>query len=231
MEIDSIVDAVTKEVMKKLGSKEDASMDPIAKVLVLEKHDSENYKTIERKLNFIGYKVGSIEDKKDIEEYDRIVITSLDNRELVNIAMGIGCDEKEQIVLESLLSGRKVFLIEQGLSYRKYKETSNKVLFKLYEDYEKRLKNFGIFIFKKENFIEGFNGCAPKESKPVSKEEDNNKNKSVLELKNKKLLTESNIKEACEGGYDEINIPKKAIITSLAIDCSKINGIKINKIY
>lgn len=231
MEINSIVDAVTKEVMRRLGSEKDAFINPIAKVLVLEKHDNENYKTIEQKLNFIGYKVGSIEDKKDIKDYERIVITSLDNRELVNIAMGIGCDEKEQIVLESLLSGKKVFLVEEGLSYRRYKETSNKALFKLYEDYEKRLKDFGIFILKKENFIEGFNEGAGKGNKPVLEEENNNKNKSVLELKNKKLLTESDIKEACEGGYDEINVSKKAIITSLAIDYLKMNGVKINKIY
>lgn len=235
MESNSIVDAVTREVMKRLGYEEDASAKPIAKVLVLERHDSEYYKTLEQKLNFIGYQAGSIEDKKAVKGYEGIVVTSLCCKELANISIGVGCDEKEQMVLQSLLSGRKVFLIEEGLSYKKYEETASKVLYKLYENYEQRLKDFGVVILRKENLIEGINEALRKGNVPAAKEETKEENKKkdrkILELKNKKLLTESDIKEASENGYDEINVSKKAIITSLAIDCSKISGVKINNIF
>ena len=235
MESNSIIDAVTKEVMKRLGYEEDTSIKPIAKVLVLERYDSEDYKTIEQKLNFIGYQAGSIEDKKAMSEYEGIIVTSLCCKELANISIGVGCDEKEKMVLQSLLSGRKVFLIEEGLSYKKYEGTASKGLYKLYENYEQRLKDFGVVVLGKGNLIEGINEALGKGNMPAAKEEtkeeNKNEDKKVLELKDKKLLTESDIKEACENGYDEINVSKRTIITSLAIDCSKISGVKINNIY
>lgn len=235
MDINSIVDAVTQEVMKRLNCEENSCINSTPKVLILEKQNNACFKTIEEKLNFIGYEVDSIESKSDISKYDKIIITSLNNRELANIALGVECGKKEQIVLEALLHGKKVFLIEEGISYRKYAGISNKILFKLYEDYEKKLLEYGIFILNKRNFIEGFNkGKGNVEQKNnISEAEQKDvipKNKNILELGNKKLLTEADIKKACEDGYNEINISKKTIITSLAVDCIRINGVKINKI-
>ncbi|RMD02092.1 hypothetical protein D9O40_07335 [Clostridium autoethanogenum] len=239
MDINAIVDMVTREIMKRLKDENGYPQKSLKRILVLDKSSDESFKIIEQKLNFLGYEIDYMKDKKDTLTYEKIIITSLSNKEIVNMAMGLESGIKEQTVLEALLLGKKVFLLDDGIAYRKYAATSNKALYKLYEEYEKKLCEYGVRIVDRENFVNEFS-----EPKQNNRDEENiknsaidhknegleKKNKNILEFTGKKLITESEIRKACEKGYIEISVPKKAIITSLAVDYIKINGLKVNRI-
>ncbi|AZV58028.1 hypothetical protein [Clostridium sp. AWRP] len=237
MDINAIVDMVTREIMKRLKDENGYPQKSLKRILVLDKSSDESFKIIEQKLNFLGYEIDYMKDKKDTLTYEKIIITSLSNKEIVNMAIGLESGIKEQTVLEALLLGKEVFLLDDGIEYRKYAATSNKVLYKLYEEYEKKLCEYGIRVVDRENFVNEFS-----ESKQNNRDEENIKNneidrknegvekKNALEFTGKKLITESEIRKACEKGYVEISVPKKTIITSLAVDYIKINGLKVNRI-
>lgn len=131
---------------------------------------------------------------------NKIIISTLCIDGLISIAQG-----KKNFVIEALLNGGEVFVIEEGIFYKKYSEP--KPLIKVYDEYLGKLKSYGIKIIKKDEMIEML---SEKESVYIQGIITENKLKS-MGIRNKKIIINSNNK-----------------ITSLAQDYIKQNNIEVH---
>ncbi len=226
MDMENLVEMITKEVMKRIqglcyeekrGSKE--------KVLLLGDFlSSSNIKeALEEK-----YIVDSYKDGLNIDSYKAVVLPNLCLKGLSNLALGLCNGEYEEVVIKALFKGKKVYILEDGIEYRSYMSSANKNLYKLYIEYERKLTYNGIDILNEANLINVLlcGGNIHKVDTEIVCEE----KQTVMELPMKKLIAESDLRKLCIKGIKQINIAKKSILTPLAQDFIRINHLKLNRI-
>lgn len=86
-------------------------------------------------------------------EGEKIILSTLSLKNLINLSMGNYSDEYEKIILEFLLQGKEIYVVREGLEYLKYPQGPSKLLNK-YINSLKELENFGVKVFKRENIID-----------------------------------------------------------------------------
>lgn len=94
-----------------------------------------------------GRVVCPLEDYKahrNILRYSRVVITDLTLTELSDIALGRDAGVKQCAVLQALLQGVDVFLLEEGLPFKTWSGRGSKVLHSLLSGYVQTLRTFGV---------------------------------------------------------------------------------------
>ena len=67
---------------------------------------------------------------------------------LANLANGMANTREEEIILDRLLNGKKVYILEDAFEYQRYRRIAYKALFHLYQDYELKLRNYGVQIIQ-----------------------------------------------------------------------------------
>lgn len=85
------------------------------------------------------------------EEYvdgDDLLITTLSPFLLANLAIGLATNQVEELLLNNLLNGKRVYILEDALLYQRYRRTAFKAIYLLYQDYEKKLRNYGLEFIK-----------------------------------------------------------------------------------
>lgn len=148
-----------------------------------------------------------------------MLISELSVERLAHLALGCSHDEVERCILRALLEERPVYLLEEGLTYRKYKKTAYKPLYTLYQDYEKRLRQYGIRIIKHVGEL-----LTERKEEPIleyAKE---------VDLKSKKLLLETDLMNRHLEAFTVIEIGDKCIVTPLAEDYIRSHKLKIKRV-
>lgn len=259
--MEKLVEMITKEVMKRLpDSTEDTTLGK-EKVLVVCSSDEELTKV--KELVEDKYEV-HIYDKADInlKNYEHIIVTNLCNKGLASMALGLCNDNVQAFIVEALLSGKKVYLLKEGIQYRKYLNTVSVALYNLYKEYESKILSYGIALVHEKSLLESIEtgvACSEEgtesicvvEVSTVSSEgitsskvipskieeqtkveslEDTLQSHQVVEINNKRLITESDLRKLYMNGIKEVNVIKKAIFTPLAQDFIRIKRLKINRV-
>lgn len=228
MNYDELVDLIVKEVYRKLEETNkntvkhktaviigDMNLDPITKANL-----DEEYKLIS-----YNYEVDA----------DIAIVSKLSIKSMANIATLTGINEEENFIINMLLSGKKVYVLESGLEYRKYKNTAPRALYNKYLSFEKELKVYGIDIIE---FLEKF------EDKTIRKEEYKKveevsaletlnsipEEEMSFEIRNKKLISEGDLRKPFMNGMKSVVIDKKSIITPLANDFIRIHNLKVKRV-
>lgn len=204
MEKDALIEIITKRVVDELLKKENCYSNINAKKLLKIDFlgDDEYLKNNLKEhvdINIIeNIEVPYINEQKQSEE-KTLVVSNLCLTNLLYVSQG-----KKNFIVEYLLNGGNVYLIEEGLEYKKY--TSPKNLLKLYDEYTNKIKSFGVKIIKRDEITNIL------------------KNKENVHIKG--VITESKLRE--------LNIKNKRIvlknnsqITSLAQDYIKQNNIEV----
>lgn len=184
----------------------------------------------------------------ECKDCDILLISKLCIKGLSNIAQGTCTTKAENFALEMLLKGKKVYILEDGIEYRKYKNTAPKVLYNKYIKFEEELLAYGIEVIDnlKKISIENkdekaFCNKVKEEvnknlcgySKTIEFEGEKNLETSVIEdeftvnLSNKKLVSESDLRKPHINGVRTLIVDKKAIITPLAKDYIRINNLNV----
>lgn len=245
MDFDKLIELITKEVMKKLNKVgiEIESLEE-QKILFLGSKEDSAYKFYENGLSALGYKIETTEEKESIKEYVAVIIPSLNIKELSNLAIGLPNGINEEIVIEAIMNGIPVYLREEEIEYRKYSSTANKVFFKMYLEYENKLKDFGINIKSTDNILNLIKEGKAKKKNTSIKVEENIKASNIEEvnpetskeisiennvytINSNRLISEKEVTDLYRKGIRIINVPKKALITPLAKDFARINHIEI----
>ncbi len=143
----------------------------------------------------------------EAESCDIYVLAQLPIKLMADLVLGIPSEPQAACILRALLEGKRVYLLESGLEYRRYKETAYKTLYHLYQEYEAAVKRYGIELISytseivKENRIQ---------SRPEAED--------YVDLSRLRLLRESDLIKVRGTGSITVLLGQNTIITPLARD-------------
>jgi ethanolamine utilization protein len=234
VDIEKLVDMVTREVMMKIQSGiNDTTIDK-EKVLVISSCEEEI--TMIKNLLEGKYEV-CIYDKLDInmKNYEYIIVTNLCNKGLSSMALGLCNDNVQEFIIESLFNCKNVYVLKEGIEYRKYSTNANKELYNLYNQYECKIMSYGVVLVSGAELLKRMEDGTTYNEKVVQvisekKSTNDIQNHQVTEISNKRLITESDLKKLYMNGLKEVTIIRKAIITPLAQDYVRIKQLKLSRV-
>ncbi|MCJ8013545.1 ethanolamine utilization protein [Paenibacillus sp. KQZ6P-2] len=219
----AIVEAVTAEVMKRLGQKDE----PIAckkQAVLLTVEPLPELENMLKPYFEVRYYDETLRD------CDVLIITNLCLQLLSNLANGISAGPRERFVLTMLLKGRKVVALEEGLNYRKYKSTAPVLLYKMYEEFTDKLSNYGIRVVKKQDVL---TTCIEEGRSPdihkVDHRTESFDGSNQPEVLNRKVITEAELKKCRLKNRKEIVIDRHSIITPLAQDYLRTQQMQVHR--
>ncbi|KKY00340.1 ethanolamine utilization protein [Paraclostridium benzoelyticum] len=225
MDYDKLIEFIVDEIYKKLENQAIKDNNDLPKCVLMRERDEEKYKFLNDKFKVLNY-------NKDIKDCDVLVISRLCLRGLCNLAMGNSVSDEERFILKMIMSGKKVYVMEDGLEYKRYKQTAPKTLYNKYLNFEKEIKSYGVEIINNPKSILN-------ETKVNYKEEyvkDNteikvnvNLTENTLDLRSKKLISESDLRKPQINGIDKILLGKRSLVTPLANDFIRIHNLKVDK--
>ena len=152
MEMGKLVDMITKEVMMRIpGITNNIEIDK-EKVLVISSCAQEL--TEVKELIKDKYQV-HIYDSENIklEDYEFIIITNLCNKGLSAMALGLCNDRVQDFIVEALFNDKRVYVLKEGIQYRKYSTNANEHLYNLYKQYEDKIMSYGVNLVNEKDLL------------------------------------------------------------------------------
>ncbi|HGM3509110.1 TPA: TIGR02536 family ethanolamine utilization protein [Clostridioides difficile] len=241
MNYDNLVDLIMEEIYKKINSNELKISNKPKAVIVFEQDNN--------KFNLLKDEFEIVEFDKSIKECEIVIVSRLCMRGLSNLALGNSTSEEERFILKMIMKGKKVYVLDEGIEYKKYKDTAPKALYKKFMSFEDEICKFGVEIIKDLNTITKNKLSIKSEvSSSIDSKKENTKalNKDMeslnnvesikidtefsLDLRNKKLISEADLRKPTINGVKNILVNKKSIITPLAVDFMRIHHLKLKKV-
>ena len=208
MDTQDLIEVLAREVLKEIAKKENENLSENNEIIskksiivaflgndeVLKDELKKETSFVENiKLDSTWEAIGQCENKKVL------VVSTLGINELIELSQG-----RKSIITEFLFNEGEVLLVEEGLEYKKY--TKPVALINLYDEYVKKVQEFGIKVVKRTEVKNIFNA----------------KEKVYL----KGLITERRLRDS--GLRNQmIVVDGKGKITSLAMDYIKENSIEL----
>ena len=159
---------------------------------------------------------------KDIERYKRVVVTKLGITQLTDIALGRPADEVSCAVVYALLSGVEVIMLEDALSFRRFKDKGSNALYNTLEKYAKTLSVYGVKTYRpKSNIVVPGAQLAKFAQQNVAVP----RGSAMPNVG--KLVTETDARLLIMAQGNPVRIPVGAIITPLARDVFAHAGIEV----
>lgn len=220
MDLERIVSAVTQQVMAAMEKNGcTAIADDCEMVLAVGNSDTVPKDLCRDKV------LMDLEDyraHKDITRYKRVVVTKLNITQLADIALGRPTDEAACAVTYALLSGVEVIMLEEALTFRRFKDKGSNALYNLLEKYAKTLSVFGVKTYRpKSNIVVPGAKLAKfaQQNAPVPR------GSAMPNIG--KLVTETDAKMLIMAQGSFVRIPTGAIITPLARDVFAHAGVEV----
>ncbi|WP_304177966.1 ethanolamine utilization protein [Leptotrichia trevisanii] len=208
MDTQKLIEVLAREVLKEIAKRENENLSENNEIIskksiivaflgndeILKDELKKETSFVENvKLDSKWEAIGQCENKKIL------VVSTLGINELIELSQG-----RKSIITEFLFNDGKVVLVEEGLEYKKY--TKPAALINLYDEYVKKVQEFGIKVVKRTEVKNIFNA----------------KEKVYL----KGLITERRLRDS--GLRNQmIVVDGKGKITSLAMDYIKENSIEL----
>lgn len=154
----------------------------------------------------------------DEGEWDLVVAARIPPCLMAYVAQGIPGTPKARWILGSMLEGKKVYFLESGLEYRKYRDSSIKTLFQKYQEYEGEIRHLGVQIVQDAGIV----GEREVSSRQITEGKNAEcflpEEGTAYDMTGLKLLRESDLGKIRGLGCRTVYIDKKTIITPLAQD-------------
>lgn len=157
--------------------------------------------------------------KSDCINYECILVSELPIERLGHLALGCSSQREDQMILQALLEEKPVYLLESGIAYRKYKKTAYKPLYTLYQDYENKIKQYGVRMIRQVGDLL----LDQKDDQEIAYA-------PIVHLTDKKLLLESDLMHKQIGAFSVVEVNKKCIITPLAEGFIRSHKLKIKRV-
>lgn len=208
MDTQDLIEVLAREVLKEIAKRENQSLSenikhsPEKSIITAFLGNDEVLKDELKKETSVVDNIKLDSTWEEIEKNEnkkRLVVSTLGINDLIDLSQG-----KKSIITEFLFNEGEVLLVEEGLEYKKY--TKPVALISLYDEYVKKVQEFGIKVVKRTEVKSLFNA------------------KERVYLKG--LVTESRIRNL--GLKNQILVVDgKGRITSLAMDYIKENSIEL----
>ncbi|MFQ9976690.1 hypothetical protein [Clostridium cadaveris] len=216
MDYDKMVSIIVEEVLDKLKETPIIN-DCNKKAVIFQNGDLEEF------YDLVGKEYEVISYNKNIRECDIAILPKLDLSVMANLANLNASSNEEKFILNMLMKGKKIYVFENGMEYKIYKDSAPKQLYNKYLNFEKQLINYGIEIINESLSSKITTSCNKDLLKDFSPEII--KSEKIF----KKVITENDIRRVHEKGENVIIIGEKNILTPLAKDFIKINNMEIIK--
>lgn len=138
--------------------------------------------------------------------FKTIILPCLSNKDLIDIVSGAGETRESIIVVNGIMEGKRIIILEEGIYFKRFKDSCNPNFYNMMENYIGRIKSFGIIFAKGEDL--------EKHIKHI-------KNEEPYYGLNKTLITQSDLENIILSNGLIIKINKNATITPLAMDTIK----------
>lgn len=206
MEREDLIKLITDRVIEIL--KEDIDKEKRDILFLAEKKYKERYSLFITDWSRIGFV------DEEIHGFKTLIIPFLSNNNLVDISLGKGESKESMIVVNSIMEGKKIIILEEGIYFKRFYNKCNLNFYNMMESYIENIKSFGIIFSKYENLNRYIDYIEDKE----------------LNYKLKKtLITQKDLENVRLENGSIININKNATITPLAIDIIKEKQWIINR--
>ncbi len=237
MNTDALVELIAKRVMEQLLALQGTTEARKAHQSVLVVGDCDNRQQLELALGN-EYALSFTADRQNDErprpaKYDHIILASLSNSLLSALAIGLERGSEGCVIVESLLLGKTVHILEEGIAYRRFRDTANPAFYQVFQDKEATLCSFGMAVVTLDSLSDALSGAdtpekqeiasvnevvyevsAPKERAYV---EPKLADKGVFNLE-QRVIGEKDLRTCYEQGYRKIRLQERALITPLAKD-------------
>lgn len=157
--------------------------------------------------------------------YEGVVIPSLPSNQLVLASLGMQYGMESNLIVGALLVGVPVYASERGLDWLDALEPGSP-LRQHYEECRRKLESFGVSFFSEEPAA----AAAPGASLAVEEARMVKESAAAVDLSDKKLLTEMDVKAACKEGCSEVLVAVRALITPLALDHLRLIGARVTRV-
>ncbi len=216
MNKENIVKLVLDEIKKISNSDNQRSLDDslLSPLLLLVEPKKELDKELEAVVRAANFNPTT--DSSSFADSEIIVLSSLSNKNLSYICEGSDIGEVPSIVIEGILLGKEIIIIEEGIHYKKYLNSSNKAFYEMLRNKEKVLIAFGIKVIKKKSLANYLN-----------KKVKHTPRLSTGDVFRGKLMTEEHVRYLHKDGFTEVNVTLGVIITPLAKDYIQKNNISV----
>lgn len=152
----------------------------------------------------ILYSFYRIERDTGSSDWDVLLLARLPVETMAYAANGIPGTPEASCILKGLLSGKKVYALEQGLEYRSFRDRAGKNLYRLYLNQEEALKNIGVEVI---SCIADIMHLPGRELAACT-----------VDLSHLGLLRESDVMRIRNSGGQSLMVGHKTKITPLAMD-------------
>lgn len=228
MNYDNLVNLILDEIYKKINSIECEISDKPKAVTIFEK-DNTRFEILKDDFDIVEF-------DKSIRDCDIVIVSRLCMRGLSNLAYGNSTSDEERFILKMLMSGKKVYVLNEGLEYKRYKDTAPKALYKKFMSFEDEICKFGVEIVKDLNSLalNSKQNIKIEDTKTLNNEDLEKTDIKLddefsLDLRNKKLISEADLRKPAINGVKNVLVSKNSIITPLATDFLRIHHIKLKR--
>lgn len=222
----ALIEAVAAEVIKRLQQAQTTEPIAISKKAIL--LSTEPVPVLESILNPY-YEVRYYDES--VRDCDLLIIPKMCIGLLSYLANGISAGTRELFVLTMLLKGIRVVVLEEGLLYRKYKQTSPVMLYKLYDGFANKLQSYGIKTARESDLL---SACLEDQRLAEYQEEVDSEDADVdmisqSEVLTSKVITEADVKKYRLQNVKEIVVGRRSIITPLAQDYLHTHQMRVRR--
>lgn len=226
MDYEKLIDFIVGEVYKRLNQLPETTTTQRKKAVAFWEKDLTKYHVLHKEYEIIAY-------DQQLKECDIVILSRLCLRGLYNLSQGSCVSQEEGFILKMMMQGKKVYLLNDGIAYRRYKASAPKDLYNKYVKYEEELVGFGVRIINDLTEIitetkVPLQGAHPsKEVQEMAVEEQIEK---AYDIKHKKLISEADLRKIKYSGVTTIIVDQKSIITPLANDFIRTNHLEVKRV-
>ncbi len=210
MQNKTLVDEIMDEIYKRLEQKVIEEQ-----VIVIGPMPTCDLKVIEGVYGLTPYKEG-------MRGCIGVLVTELSVEMLSHLALASPVTEEEKFMLKALLQEKPLYILEEGVEYRKYKKQAHKALYALLMTYEDKIKKYGVSFISHLDKMQATKPCETVAEGTV-------RGNINLDMTYKKLLLESDLIKKHIEGVCTVVITKQCIITPLAEDYIRKQHIRIQR--
>ena len=230
MNTDALVELIAKRVMEQLQTlcSQSAAINPKSSVLVV--GDCQDRQLLEQTLGN-DYQLSYTCDQENSvsinpEDFDHIVLATLPNALLSALAIGLERGSEGCVIVESLLLGKTIHILEEGIAYRRYRQKANPAFYQVFANKEATLCSFGMHVVRMNQLAEIFAGgksTTAHDGSHVAADQETDVTMVSLVSQRMHVITnrvvgEKDLRTCYEQGYRRVKLQEKAVITPLARD-------------
>lgn len=165
----------------------------------------------------------------DLDDYDTVILFDLNNETLGKLASGIFDSPYTKLAGQAILSGKRIYIAAEQIELYSYQDTAPHAYYAMMQQKLALLMESGLVICRMsdlENCILGSRGGNTAETTCIPYAQTAESTRVEYHL-DKRVITERDIVQAYTVKANCIYIPAKSIVTDLAKDYARSQGISL----